>query len=42
MGMLDWFKSIVTGDKAASGQAPAAIAAAGGEDAGAELAGLTH
>lgn len=39
MGMLDWFKTIVKGDKAAPEQALAA-AAAGGDDAGAEIAGL--
>jgi hypothetical protein len=39
MGMLDWFKSIVKGDKAAPEQASVA-AAAGSEEKGAELAGL--
>lgn len=40
MGMLDWFRNIVKGDKAAPEQALAAAAAAGGDEAGAEIAGL--
>ena len=39
MGMLDWFRNIVKGDKAAPEQA-LATAAATGDEAGAEIAGL--